>query len=337
MIAVLLVMTPLAAGSGLTDGACSVWGAPGALGTIEQGALAELSGLASSHAQDALWAVNDSGGGSWVFALAPDGADLGSWAVDGAANTDWEDLAVGPCPSGCACLYVGDVGDQEGAREEIVIWRVPEPDLGGAAERTAAAEALIGRYPDGAHDAETLLVDPLTGELFVIPKAEEAVKVYALPADATPGEPALMEVVGGLDLAELGASDLRVTGGAVSPGGGRVALRTNEEIYVFTAPEGGGVPEALAGEPAVFAAPEGEDGEAVAWARDGAAVLLSGEGLGATVWEIPCLSFEAAAPPEPPALCEEAGKGGCGCATTGAPGLLALALAALGVGLRRRR
>lgn len=329
------------------DGACSVWGELSERGAVEHEALDELSGLVSSPTQGVLWALNDSGGGAVLFALDADGADRGAYAVLGAENVDWEDLAAGPCEEACSCLYIADLGDQEGAREEVVIWRVPEPDLGEESASTATAEAIGLSYPDGAWDAETLLVDPLSGELFVIPKSDTAVHVYRLAAPVA-GELNTLEKLtdlGPLDLLAMGANDARVTGGAVSPGGLRVVLRTNDDVLLFTAPDGGGVAEALATDPAVLPAPAGADGEAVAWSSDGEAILLGGEGVGSTLWEIPCAGFVEGWREESAGLCalEEKGGGCGGCASGAGEGrawaglALLLALSARRSGARRPR
>lgn len=321
--------------AGSADGTCSGWAGITALGAVEPTGLDELSGLAGSPAQDALWAVNDSGGGAVLYAIAEDGSELGIYGVSGAENVDWEDLAVGTC-DGCACLYVGDLGDQEGARSEPVVWQVREPDLSAAGESTLTAEAIGLVYPDGAWDAETLLVDPSSGELFVIPKSEDVVNVYRL-ADPTPGERGELEVVGELDLDALGAKDPRITGGAVSPGGLRVVLRTNEDVLLFVAPEGGSVAEALAEAPIVLEAPAGQDGEAVAWTADGQTVILAGEGVGATLWGLSCLSFEETVTESSPELCAEEGKDeGCGCGSGGRGGIVGIVVAGLALGGRRR-
>ena len=51
-----------------------------------------------------------------------------------------------------------------------------EPRVGGPpASATPPAERLALRYPDGAHDAETLLVDPASGALVIVRKDPGAV------------------------------------------------------------------------------------------------------------------------------------------------------------------
>jgi len=314
------------------DGRCATWGGLEALGQVQRPDLDELSGLAASPNQGALWAHDDSGGGATLYAMDEAGGDLGAFSVRGAQNVDWEDMAAAPCGDGCACLYLGDLGDQEGARQEVEVWRVAEPDLYGP-DHSARAEAITLRYPDGPHDAEALLVDPVSLAIYVLPKLDGPVALYGTDPAPEAGDTITLTDLLTLDLSAYGAKDPRITGGSVSQGGARVALRTNEDVFLFTAPDGGGVAEALASEPARFDAPEGPDGEAVSWSPDGASLLLSGEGSGATIWQLPCLDLEDQTPVELADLC----PAGCGCAASGhATGALAW-LAGVAIALRRRR
>src|SRR5215207_1575918 len=80
-------------------GVCDGFGSPEVAGTVANPVLVEISGVAASRAHPGvLWTHNDSGGAPEVYAVAQDGADLGTYAVDGARATDWEDIAVGPGP-----------------------------------------------------------------------------------------------------------------------------------------------------------------------------------------------------------------------------------------------
>ena len=75
-------------------------------------------------------------------------------------------------------LYIGDIGDNSERRSEIIVYRVPEPTITAADASstkskprvTESAEAIHLRYPDGKHDAETLMVHPVTGSLFIVTK-----------------------------------------------------------------------------------------------------------------------------------------------------------------------
>ena len=75
---------------------------------------------------DVLFAHNDSGDRSRFFAVSRTGADLGVFEVTGAQNVDWEDMDRGPCPAG-SCLYIGDIGDNDGSRLAYTVYRMTGP------------------------------------------------------------------------------------------------------------------------------------------------------------------------------------------------------------------
>jgi hypothetical protein len=135
-----------------------------------------------------LWTHNDSGDRPRVLAVDRAGALLADVAIAGAEAVDWEDIAIGPAAPGGAgdALYIADTGDNDGVRPEVVVYRVREPDpAAGGPGTSAPAQRLALRYPDGAHDAEALLVDPAGGALVVVTKSfggESGVYVATRPS-----------------------------------------------------------------------------------------------------------------------------------------------------------
>jgi hypothetical protein len=193
--------------------------------------LPEGSGVAASkQSPGRLFAHNDSGE-PVLLALDSKGTVVGRIRVTGAKVEDWEAVAVGPCPSG-SCIYLGDIGDNEAERPDITIYRVPEPaDASGA---VASAEVFRARYPDGAHDAETLLVTP-KGDILIVTKGETGpVALYRLPSDAKPGATVTLQPIGKPRQAGKTA-DERITDGDVSPSGAWVALRTKTAVFLYRA------------------------------------------------------------------------------------------------------
>src|SRR5689334_9017693 len=139
-------------------------------------ALTETSGIHTGVRNPGIgWVHNGSGETARVFALDGTGALRGTYSLTGATAVDWEDIAVvaGATP-GSGTIYAGDIGDNALARSEIQVYRVAEPAVptSGPAVTTALSgvETLHLTYPDGPHDAETLLVDPATGDILVITK-----------------------------------------------------------------------------------------------------------------------------------------------------------------------
>jgi len=334
------------------DGDCSKWSAPEPAGIVDLPELAEISGLVAGRARGGLyWAHADSGNEDRLYALSDSGALIGALAVSEAENEDWEDIAAGPCPEegrvGCACLFLADIGDNDLERESYALFRLTEPDPDE--DQTEAAAATWFTYPDGPHDAEALLVHPLTGEALVITKADGPSGVYAFadapPALASPVAPESVTLALTLDAEALGAEDEEFTGGDVSPDGRWIALRTPGSLLLYPVGEGESLRSALAGAPEVIPAPDVELGEAVAFNADGSALLLGDEGDGeAALWTVTCEDFAAAdgLAEHPMEDCEltdqeEPGEKSCGCSAPAGrgPGGFAFLAALLTLAVRR--
>ncbi len=136
-------------------------------GTLDSRALLEGSGVVVSPSTPGLlWALNDSGNDPDLFALTPQGHVRGVVRVQGAKNRDWEALGVGPCPEG-QCLYAGDVGDNEGHRKSLQIYRVAEPVVPTGIGSVTTAAPIIVRFADGGHDVEAMYVAPDTSIWFI--------------------------------------------------------------------------------------------------------------------------------------------------------------------------
>ena len=225
----------------------------------------EASGVAvSRRTPGIIWSHNDSDLPT-LLAFDATGAARGRVRVTGASVTDWEDLAAGPCPAG-ACLYIADIGDNNRSRRQITIYRVPEPRPDD--ETTEPADVWTATYPDGARDAEALIVTPL-GEVFLVTKENpRTTALYRIPIAAS-GALARLELVSPLALA-------RVTGGSISADGNWVALRTNTTLFFYPAAD---LLTGQSPQPRQFdLRPLNErQGEGVAFGQDGL-VFLVGEG-----------------------------------------------------------
>lgn len=237
--------------------------------------LSEASGISRAQRNPGrAWALNDSGE-PVVLAVDGRGTVTGRVRITGATVEDWEAIALGPCPGG-ACLYIGDIGDNDAERERITVYRVPEPhDTMTSAD---VIDVFHARYPDGPQDAETLLVTP-DGEILVVTKGETGpVRVYRFPRDMQPGAVVELLPVGKPRNQGKGDSKERITDGAVSPNGAWIVLRTNHALIFYATAhlmngnwaEGREVDLRQLGEP---------QGEGVAFA-DASTLYVVGEGGG---------------------------------------------------------
>ena len=270
-----------------TAGAMPVVAAtPITLATLAARTVRESSGVVASRRSPGLfWTHNDSGDGPFIYAFDRGGRARGTWRVSGAQARDWEDIAAGPGPArGQTYLYAGDIGDNDNEREFAVVYRFPEPQAGAdtaaAADaevrETEPAEAIRVKYPDGAHNAEALLVHPQTGDLYVVTKGVESAGVYKLAAPFAAGEVhtlARVAVLRGPDF-----FGTLVTGGDISPDGTRVALCDYAQGYELTLPAGAkGFDEIWKQKPVAIPLGLRLQGEAVCYRLDGAALLATSE------------------------------------------------------------
>jgi len=242
---VLVVVAPAPAGA--LPRPCPAYSAPEAAGTLPDVSwFNEISGLVASRAHPGvLWAISDGGNGNEVVALEPDGTELARYSLTGTTNLDWEDLAIGEGPGGADHLYVADIGGNGVIRDEVTIYRIAEPVVASGQEPVVAplagAEAIELTYPDGTHDAEALLHDPVTGDLLIATKADDGGRLYRASQDD--GE--LVEVASGYVPTNL--FDNGVTAADISADGTEVHLRTYYRSFVFRRAPGQTVADALAG------------------------------------------------------------------------------------------
>lgn len=192
--------------------------------------LREGSGIAASRARPGvLWAHNDSADPA-LLVLNESGAVTGRVGVTGAQVEDWEDVAVGPCPEG-SCIYIGDIGDNDGSRQTVTVYRVPEPGSGEA--RTRRAIAFHARYPDGAHDAESLFVTS-PADVFIVTKGDPGpVALYRFPQPLAEGTTARLERVGKHSATGRVRAEDRPTAADVSPDGRWAAVRTTRHVTFY--------------------------------------------------------------------------------------------------------
>ena len=191
------------------------YGPPATIATLKDKSISESSGLAASRlTPGAYWTHNDSGDGPFLYAFDTRGESFGVFRVAGAQARDWEDMAAGPGPTGGKAgrisIWATSVTTTTRAWKSSV-YRVPEPALTTATRKftkskpgtTEPAEAIRLRYPDGAHDAETLLVHPVSGHIYIITKVVIAnPAVYEAAPPFTAGKPITMTPLGLVNVPE---------------------------------------------------------------------------------------------------------------------------------------
>lgn len=203
----------------------------------------ETSGLAQSRREPGIfWTHNDAGNGPELFGLDTAGQVVRRLTLDGVEAVDWEDIESGGCEGG-DCLFVGDIGDNDADRERITIYRIAEPEAGGAAGEPITLHA---RYPDGPRDAESLFRLP-DGDIYLVTKGREGpIELYRFPAPQQAGATATLERVREL-FPQPQQEDDRVTAATASADGKWVGIRSYRNLYLYRAEQltGAGAAEPL--------------------------------------------------------------------------------------------
>jgi hypothetical protein len=227
--------------------------------TFTDPAIVEASALV---VEDGLFlTTNDSGDTGRVFAVAEDGRTIGvtHWSDH---PTDCEALA----PAGRDAVWVGDIGDNGGDRSTISIARVPV----GRGHRTVRATTYRLGYPDGAHDAESLLRNPASGRLYVATKELFGGSLYAVPAH--------LSAITVNPLRRLGPVLPVATDGSFLPDGRHLVIRDYTSATIYDWPTLHAV--------ASFPLPSQQQGEGIAVAADHT-VYVSSEGVRSQVLRVP--------------------------------------------------
>ncbi|MCA1603409.1 MAG: hypothetical protein LC776_17810 [Acidobacteria bacterium] len=250
--------------------------------------------MASRSTPGLFWTHNDSGDGPFIYGFDSRGDRKGVWRVADAFARDWEDIAAGPGPERYKnYLYIGDIGDNRERRLEIVVYRVPEPAIIAAdasstkskPRLTESAEAIRLRYPDGKHDAETLMVHPVTGSLFIVTKVAFANSgIYEATVPLRTDVTITLTRVGELNVPSLLGGI--ITGGAISPNGRRVALCDYMQGYEIVLPAGAAFNTIWNQPLRPIGLGQRKQGEAIAYRLDGNALLATSEGSPAPLIQV---------------------------------------------------
>jgi len=238
------------------------------VGSIASEDIDEASGLVSSRSSNNyLWTHNDSGGEPIVYLMSKTGAEASQARLEGSQNTDWEDIAMGPGPDDAIqYLYVGDIGDNRATRNNLTIYRVAEPDLNvpniPSSQTLSNVEAINYVYSNGARDAESLMVDPLTKDIYIVSKRESQVGLYVLPFPQSVVE---------MDTAEfiMSMPYTGFVGGDISFDGTEILIKTYFEVYHWARPNGVTIKDALSEKPSRLMYTAEPQGEAICFSTDG--------------------------------------------------------------------
>ncbi|MEU9333946.1 WD40 repeat domain-containing protein [Streptomyces sp. NPDC048290] len=295
--------------------------------TIKDPRITESSGLAASRQHPGIyWTHNDSDDGAFLYAVdSATGDTVATVTLTGVGTPrDVEAISIGPDDQ----IYVGDIGDNLGGTwDHVWIYRLPEPKQ--LTDQTVRATQYDVQYQDGARDAESLVVHPETGRVYIVDKNSAGGHLYEGPAELSPSGMNVFTSIAAVP-------DLEATDAALSPDARRLVVRSYFGAVAYD--WNGGKLKRLGR----LSVPTGfVQGESVTYTADGGRLMYGAEGEGSQVL-----------PGDPPgggaaAGAQDSGSSGSGGGgagdgdtrnlTVGAGALGAAVVAMLVLGARRRR
>ena len=186
--------------------------------SIKDPRITESSGLVASRAHPGVyWTHNDQDKGAFLYAVdSATGKTVATVTMTGVGKPrDIEAISMGPDGD----LYVGDIGDNLGGKWSFVwIYKLPEPKQ--LKDQSIRAKQYVVKYSDGPRDAESMMVHPKTGRVYIVDKKEDGEgSLYQGPP------PARMSTSRTNVFQRVADVDLWATDGAFSPNGKQLALR----------------------------------------------------------------------------------------------------------------
>ena len=287
LIAFAAALIPMVSQAADDTATCDVYAAAPVQVGVEPKSLPEDSGMVVGRKHPHIfWSHNDSGNPFELFAQRLDGSIAARYRLTGGENVDIEDIAVGPCREDHAesCVYLADIGDNPEERKEVAVYQITEPAR--LESGTLVAKKLRFTYPDGAHNAETLLADPHTADLYVVTKDPVGLgTVYKLEG-LSPDK--LGYAVALLRLPQAGMFSVLTTGGDVHPSGTRVLLRTYTGVFEYRGKPGQTIEKILSETPIIVTTASQRQGEAVTYTADGRGYVLGSEMTGSPIYRVDC-------------------------------------------------
>lgn len=247
------------------------------VGIVDESMVDEISGLAGSIRNPGVfWCHNDSGGGAYVYAIDQGGNVLAQYLFQGALGRDFEDISTYEDPStGKTWVYVADTGDNaEMYGPQYQIHRFEEPYIaptqGFVSRNLWTYQTITVEYPDGSHDAESMFVDPLSGDVYLLTKRDALSMVFRAPAPLSTSTVNPLHYETSMLMTELSAAD-------ISPEGDRILVKTMERIFLYDRQPGQSISDTLAGIPEDVPYIKEAKGESIAFGKQGDGFFTTSE------------------------------------------------------------
>lgn len=245
---------------------------------LKNDSLREISGLVTSSQPDNsfFWAEEDSGNPNAIYLLDSTGRLHGTKYLKGVFNRDWEDMAGGPGPvTGKYYLYVGDIGDNLFIMPFLTVYRFEEPRPISSTWKDSLIhdfDVINLTYPDGRHNAEALMVDPKTKDIYVITK-DKVAGLYVARYPQKTKEINELKLLVTLPVSTVTAAD-------ISRDGNRILIKNYDEVFYWQRAANETIASCLQRPPIKLKYEKEPQGEAIAWTWSGMGFYTLSEKVG---------------------------------------------------------
>ncbi|MBN2446252.1 MAG: hypothetical protein JXO22_05985 [Phycisphaerae bacterium] len=267
---------------------------PTEVAQLDDNRINEASGITASRRNPGMYYINnDSGDEPRVFLVDRAGHTRVTIRLHGARHIDYEDIALAPgAKAGEFDVCVADIGDNNGQRHDLTIYRFAEIDgEGGVSTIDVEPRMYRIRYAGGPCDAEALAVDPLSGDGFIFTKRRDGkpLNVYRLPAPWPTDKIVELAEVATVALPPEAPMRRLVTAADISPDGRRLALRCYTEGWEWRLADTSAKPDVatlLKQTPLRITLAAEPQGEALCYTADGQSLVTVSEQLPTHLFEV---------------------------------------------------
>ncbi len=244
--------------------------------TVSSAKLDEISGIVQSRQYpDVFWVHNDDGDIETIYAIDIKGKLIASVEMELKKSRDWEDIAIAKSPEdGKYYIYVGDIGDNDAQFETRKIYRIQEPEVKAYQDHDKIKidekdiDIIEFEYENGPRDSETLLIDPITNDLFLVSKREKNVSVYILNYPQSYKDINTAEKLITLTVGDKGFMLDQIVGGDISPNGKEILIKSYKDVFYYNIEDGETIKDAFSKVPVPANYIPEPQGEAICWDND---------------------------------------------------------------------
>ena len=265
--------------------------APSTVCTISDNSAVQISGLvATADGYVVVDGKNNSWGNRVAYLNKTCGRIGSAQSYPNGAAVDPQDIAV----DSKGTLWIADTGDQPVTpqRQTVALFKVTS--------KTAMTRYRFS-YPDGSHNTQALLLNGNGAPIFVTKAISGPATIFTYTGTLTTSKIMQLSKAGEFTpeqtgtankLGNRGPAQNEITGGANSPDGKKVALRTLTDAYEWDVTNGDVLAALTKGKPRITPMPNEDQGYAIAYTTDSKSFLTVSDSSAST----PILKYKPAAP-----------------------------------------